>query len=389
MKIKNVVAICGITACVVLTGTACNLMSNYKEESKAEKDSVDYGKVTLGEYKGLELEVTDPNVTQDEVESRIKSMVAMNPDKIAIEGRAVENGDLVNIDFVGKLDGKEFDGGAAQGYDLVIGSGSFIPGFEEQIIGMNTGEIKDLNLTFPDPYDNNPDLAGKATVFTVTLNGIYSETPAEFDNAWVERVTKGEQKGTEEYRNSVREELEKYKKESSDMEAQITAINKVIENSQFELSEAGINKELEDIKKQYEQMAASYGIDMAKFAEINNMTQEEFDKKMKENAETKAKQKLVVDEIFKKENMSLEDADYATIEELSGMAKNDLILQYGQEFIDKEVKAMKVEKFIVDNAVKTIKPVETTAFSPQASVEESETSAEAESTEAVPESSSN
>ena len=329
----------------------------------------------------MALEVSDANVTDDEVESRIQSIVAMNPEKTAVEGRAVENGDVVNIDFEGKIDGTAFEGGTAKGYDLTIGSGSFIPGFEEQIIGMNKGETRDLNLTFPTPYDNNPDLAGKATVFTVTVNEISKETPAEFNDAFVERVTQGQQKTTAEFRDAIKAEISKYKKESSDTEAQFAALSKVIEDSTFELSDDGVNKELEDIKKQYEQMATSLGMDMKKLAEQNNMTEEEFNAKLKESAENRAKQKLVIDAIFEKENMALEDADYAKLEELSGMKKNDLVLQYGQELIDDNVKSIKVEKFLTDNAVKTIRSAESTAVAPEP-VSEAESNAEDASAEA-------
>ena len=378
MKIRNIVAVCGVTALAVVAGTACSNKSQENKETSSASDAaenIDYGKIVkLGEYKGLKLEVIDTVVTDDEIESRIKATLSMNPEKIPVEGRAVENGDIVNIDFEGKLDGVAFEGGTFKGYDLTIGSGSFIPGFEEQVIGMKKGETKDLDITFPDPYENNPDLAGKATVFTVTLNEIYKETPAELTDAWVERVTMGQQKTVAEYREAIKTEIEKYKKDNSDTEAQIAAMEQVIENSEFELSEEGINKEYTDMKAEYEKMATAYGMDIKQFAELSNMTEEEFDVKLKENAENRAKQKLIIDEIFKKEKMSLEDADYADLEEQTGMAKNDLYLQYGQSMVDDYVKTVKVEQFMVDNATKTIKP----AQSPEV-VTEAQTKAQTES----------
>jgi len=378
MKIRNIVAVCGVAALAVVAGGACSKKTNEKEGARRAQgaaENIDYGKIVkLGEYKGLKLEVIDTVVTDDEIESRIKATLSMNPEKIPVEGRAVENGDIVNIDFEGKLDGVAFEGGTFKGYDLTIGSGSFIPGFEEQVIGMKKGETKDLDITFPDPYENNPDLAGKATVFTVTLNEIYKETPAELTDAWVERVTMGQQKTVAEYREAIKTEIEKYKKDNSDTEAQIAAMEQVIENSEFELSEEGINKEYTDMKAEYEKMATAYGMDIKQFAELSNMTEEEFDVKLKENAENRAKQKLIIDEIFKKEKMSLEDADYADLEEQTGMAKNDLYLQYGQSMVDDYVKTVKVEQFMVDNATKTIKP----AQSPEV-VTEAQTKAQTES----------
>ena len=385
MKIRNIVAVCGVAALAVVAGTACSNKSQENKETSSASDAaenIDYGKIVkLGEYKGLKLEVIDTVVTDDEIESRIKATLSMNPEKIPVEGRAVENGDIVNIDFEGKLDGVAFDGGTFKGYDLTIGSGSFIPGFEEQVIGMKKGETKDLDITFPDPYENNPDLAGKATVFTVTLNGIYKETPAELTDAWVERVTMGQQKTVAEYREAIKTEIEKYKKDNSDTEAQIAAMEQVIENSEFELSEEGINKEYTDMKAEYEKMATAYGMDIKQFAELNNMTEEKFDDKLKENAKNRAKQKLIIDEIFKKEKMSLEDADYADLEEQTGMAKNDLYLQHGQAMIDDYVKTVKVEQFMVDNATKTIKPAQSPEVMTEAQTKaQTESKADAEET---------
>lgn len=387
MKIRNIVAVCGVAALAVVAGTACSNKSQEKKETSSASDAaenIDYGKIVkLGEYKGLKLEVIDTVVTDDEIESRIKATLSMNPDKIPVKDRAVENGDIVNIDFEGKLDGVAFDGGTFKGYDLTIGSGSFIPGFEEQVIGMKKGETKDLDITFPDPYENNPDLAGKATVFTVTLNEIYKETPAELTDAWVERVTMGQQKTVAEYREAIKTEIEKYKKDNSDTEAQIAAMEQVIENSEFELSEEGINKEYTDMKAEYEKMATAYGMDIKQFAELSNMTEEEFDVKLKENAENRAKQKLIIDEIFKKEKMSLEDADYADLEEQTGMAKNDLYLQYGQSMVDDYVKTVKVEQFMVDNATKTIKPAQSPEVMTEAQTKaQTESKADAEETSA-------
>jgi trigger factor len=184
----------------------------------------------------------------------------------------------------------------------------------------------------------------------------------------------GQQKTVAEYREAIKTEIEKYKKDNSDTEAQIAAMEQVIENSEFELSEEGINKEYTDMKAEYEKMATAYGMDIKQFAELSNMTEEEFDVKLKENAENRAKQKLIIDEIFKKEKMSLEDADYADLEEQTGMAKNDLYLQYGQSMVDDYVKTVKVEQFMVDNATKTIKP----AQSPEV-VTEAQTKAQTES----------
>ena len=317
MKIRNIVAVCGIVVGAVFMSTACSNNAKNKEIGASEADSsksaesVDYGKVTLGKYKGIEIEVSDPAVTDAEVESRIQSALSTSPNRVSITVRdKVENGDLVNIDFEGKMDGNTFDGGTFNGYELTIGSGSFIEGFEEQVIGMKKGETKDINLTFPDPYPNKPDYAGKPVVFKVKVNDIYTEEPAEFNNAWVERVTEGKQKTTEEYRAAVKEELKKYKEMMETTEAQIAAINKVMADSTFELSEAGINKEVETINASLQKAAASYGMDFEQFKQATGTT----DESTRERAESFAKQRLVINEIFNKENMKLEDEDYKKVE---------------------------------------------------------------------------
>ena len=387
MKIRNIVAVCGIVVGAVFMSTACSNNAKNKEIGAGEADSsksaesVDYGKVTLGKYKGIEIEVSDPAVTDAEVESRIQSALSTSPNRVSITGRdKVENGDLVNIDFEGKMDGNTFDGGTFNGYELTIGSGSFIEGFEEQVIGMKKGETKDINLTFPDPYPNKPDYAGKPVVFKVKVNDIYTEEPAEFNNAWVERVTEGKQKTTEEYRAAVKEELKKYKEMMETTEAQIAAINKVMADSTFELSEAGINKEVETINASLQKAAASYGMDFEQFKQATGTT----DESTRERAESFAKQRLVINEIFNKENMKLEDEDYKKVEESEGKTKNELILEEGQEAVDEYVKSVKVVNFLVDNAVKKVVNVDATAAQ-----SESASESKAESTEAAKESSSN
>mgnify|MGYP000920547458 CR=1 FL=1 len=391
MKIRNFIAICGIAVGAICISTACSNNAQNKEtssagaESSTSAENVDYGKITLGKYKGIEIEVSDGSVTDEEVESRIQSALSTNPNRVSVTGRdKVENGDLVNIDFEGKMDGNTFDGGTFNGYELTIGSGSFIDGFEEQVIGMKKGETKDINLTFPDPYPSKPEYAGKPVVFKVKVNDIYTEEPAEFNDAWVEKVTEGKQKTTDEYRATVREELKNYKEMMATNEAQIAAINKVIADSTIELSEEGINKEVETINASLEKAAASYGMDFEQFKQVTGTT----DESTRERAESFAKQRLVINEIFKRENMTLEDEDYKKIEEAEGKSKNELILEEGKEAVDEYVKSVKVVNFLVDNAVKKPVSTETTAAQSE-SASESKADTKAESSESKKESSSN
>ena len=164
-------------AAAVMLAAGCGKKSDTAEEtttaaSETQAEITDKGEVTkLGEYKGMEVTKEDTTVTDDEVVTRIQNILAANPEIIEITDRPAQEGDTVNIDYVGMKDGVAFDGGTAEGYDLELGSGVFIDGFEDGLIGANTGEERSLNLTFPENY-GNADLAGQAVVFDVTVNKI-------------------------------------------------------------------------------------------------------------------------------------------------------------------------------------------------------------------------
>ncbi len=383
MKIKNVLAVLGVSALAAMATTACFNKNATNESTSANEaaQSVNYGTIKLGEYKGIELSIIDTTVTDDEVESQIQNMLTMYPNKVAVEGRAVADGDTVNIDYEGKVDGVAFEGGTAKAQDLVIGSGNFIPGFEEQLIGANKGETKDLNLTFPTEY-HNADLAGKAAVFTVTVNDIFVNEPAVLDDAWVEKTTAGEYKTVSDYRDSIRKSLEDYKRTSSETSAQQSGLLSVVASSTFEISEEGINAEYAKVEENYTNMLQSYNMDMKQLAEMNGMSEEEFKAEMRKTAEEAAKKKLVVDEIFKLEKLAIEDADYTALEEQTGMKINDMKLQYGEAFIDSYLRELKVSKLIVDNAKKTTVTQETAPAAVETVAEEtSESTAESSAAE--------
>ena len=162
---------------------------------------------SLGEYKGLSVEIVEvPEITDADVEAQIQFNLAANPEEEVVTDRGAEDGDTVNIDFKGYKDGVAFDGGEAAGYDLVLGSGSFIEGFEEGLIGVKAGDEKELNLTFPEDY-MSADLAGADVVFEVTVNEVKVQKDAELNDEFVKRVS-DKSATVEEYRQEIREELE-------------------------------------------------------------------------------------------------------------------------------------------------------------------------------------
>lgn len=207
------------------TEEAASEVAANEETAMIYFDEINSGEyVTLGEYKGLQVVNTVQTIGEEEVDSYIEYMMAAAGGELEeiTDRDVVENGDVANIDYVGKKDGVAFDGGTAEGYDLSIGSGSFIPGFEEGLVGVKKGETVDLNLTFPENY-GAADLAGAEVVFTVTVNGIYKEIKPEFNNDYVAGLGIENVSTTEEYRAYLKNMMEENEKQYAlqDMQTQL------------------------------------------------------------------------------------------------------------------------------------------------------------------------
>ena len=175
MKNKSIIIVVGIIVLVI----AISILSSNTPT-----------KIQLGQYKGIKIMDSKTTVSNKDVENALIDAVMSKQEEVKIKDRAVRKGDKANIDFAGKVDGVLFDGGSAKGYDLVIGSGSFIPGFEDQVVGMKTGQTKDIKVTFPDPYTANTDLSGKKAVFTVKVNSIHGKiVPDKITDAMIKKIS--------------------------------------------------------------------------------------------------------------------------------------------------------------------------------------------------------
>ncbi len=233
--------LCGMMIMALVAG--CSKKQETKEtaatESPAETSEadsaeggpeadVDLGEVTsLGEYKGLEVTRLSTDVTDEELDARIQSILDANPEYVAITDRAAKNGDIVDIDYVGLKDGVAFDGGTAQGYKLELGSHSFIDGFEEGLVGAKTGEERSLNLTFPKQY-HSEELAGQAVVFEVTVNGIEEKKDAVLDDNFVQRMSDF---GTvDEFKEDTLADMQKEKEEQADRQLEDDIFLAAVEN---------------------------------------------------------------------------------------------------------------------------------------------------------------
>ena len=269
-----------------------------------EYDPLDY--VTLSEYKGIEV-VT--YVTDDEVEEEITSIITTSDYEQIKEGE-VKTGDTVNIDFVGKKDGVEFDGGSSEAFDLTIGSGNFIEGFEDGLIGKSVGETVDLDLTFPEGYTSE-DLAGQAVVFTVTINYIRGEQIVkEFTDEFVEEYSEGEYTTTASYREYLHDKLVSEKKDAMSDEVFTTILK---ESTVSECPQFLIDLMYLRLDASYRAMATSYGFeDFNTFlSESFKVTPEQYQQEMLNMSNTYVEQQLITEALAAAENLTYTDDEYA------------------------------------------------------------------------------
>ena len=358
MKLKKL-ALIGMV--VLATMSACGKKSTEESteaqttvegetQADAERPS-EYGSAELGVYKGVEIPNIDISVSDAEVESQINTELLQDPDIAEVTDRAVQEGDTVNIDYVGTKDGVAFDGGTASGFDLVIGSHTFIEGFESGLIGHNIGEDVKLDLTFPKDYGNE-ELAGAAVVFDVKINKISVSTPAALTDEWVNRHTNGAQTTVDAYKALVRTNLEEQRKKSADSQDQYYALNAAVQNAKFDMNDAAIEYEYNNSFKPIEAMITQYNMTLDDYAQAYGLTGDGLKAELRTQAENFVKQTILIREVYKKENMSLTDADYQLIVDMNGgtITKDELIEKNGQEAVDEIAKAYKVVNFLLENA---------------------------------------
>ena len=275
--------------------------------------------VTLGDYKGLEVVSTVQSIGDEEVDSYIEYMLSSTSGELeeVTDRDVIENGDVANIDYVGKKDGVAFDGGTAEGYELGIGSGSFIPGFEEGLVGVKKGETVDIELTFPENY-RAPDLAGAEVVFTVTVNGIYKEIKPEFNDAFVAELAIENVSTTEEYRSYLKNMMEENEKQYALQDVQTQLLAMVTENATV----SGTPQELVDRFYQVNinnmtYNAMMYGMDLQTFVSSHyGLDEESFEAETVAAAEESAKQALVCLKIASEENIVVTEEEVnAAVEE--------------------------------------------------------------------------
>ena len=328
-----------------------------------------YPEVTLGQYKGLSAERYPAEVDEDEIGYELEAARKRNSRKVDVE-REAQMGDVANIDFDGYLNGERFDGGKAEAYDLELGSGSFVPGFEEQIVGMNIGDEKDIDITFPENYA--PELAGKAVVFKIKLNNLSVNELPELDD---EFAKDNGFDTLDEYKADVKADLEKRKTEQRDGEVRADLMHKAIENMTVEVPEVMVKEKAEEIIRNY---ARNFGvtdnsIPMDKLCEMLGLNEEAMKTSIMPAAEAQVKNDLLLEAIVAAEGFAptaeeTEEYIAKTAEKLGAKAE-ELKQYFGVDFIAEEQKKEMASNIIFDTAI-------ITEAAPEEKAEETEKEAE-------------
>ena len=320
-----------------------------------------YPEVTLGQYKGLEAPKAAAEVTDADVEAELNSTRKRNARMLDIDDRPAKLGDTANIDFDGYLNGERFDGGKAEGYALELGSNSFVPGFEEQLVGMRVGEEKDLNITFPEEY--TPELAGKDVVFKVKLNSLTMPELPELDDEFAKDVSEFDT--LEEYKADIRANLLKTKTDRAENSFRAEILRQAAENISAEIPDVMIDEKVEETLRNY---AAQFGmndrsVSLQQLSSMMGISDEVMQNNIRPGAEFQVKSDLLLNAVMEAETLDDNDEAFsAYVERVAadvGAAPEQLRQYFGEDFMKNEFRKELAANLIVDNAVaKEAQPAE-------------------------------
>ena len=310
--------------------------------------------VTLGEYKGLEVEVTVEEVTDEEVSAELVKQQEENAREITVEDRAIENGDIALIDYSGSVDGEKFEGGTAENQTLVIGSGSFIDNFEEQLIGKNIGEEVEVHVTFPEEY-HAPELAGKPAVFEVKINGIKVKELPVIDDEFASEVSEFDT--LDEYKADIRAKLVEQKEKAAQTEKENKVVDKAVENASMDIPEAMIEEQTNQMAQEFAQNLSYQGLQLEQYFQFTGMTQEKFMEDLKPQAKKRIESRLLLEAVVAAENIEATDdelnAEIAKMAEMYQMEAEKLQGLMGdaeKEQMKKDIAVQKAVDLLVAEA---------------------------------------
>ena len=262
--------------------------------------------VKIGSYKGMKIKEFAYNVEDADVDKEIERLLDRNARKIEVSDRPCQNGDTVNIDFVGTIDGVKFDGGEAAGFDLTLGSGQFIPGFEDQVVGMNVGESRDVNVRFPENYQAE-ELKGKDAVFAVKLNSVKGKELPELTDAFIKDATGSET--IEEYKAKTKERLQQQADKNSLDATENSILDAISATAEAEIPQAMIEREIDGLVQKFEYQLMYQGLKLQDYLDFIKTTKEEFRKNYEEHAKKNVLNQLVISQIIKDEKIEATDEE--------------------------------------------------------------------------------
>lgn len=311
--------------------------------------------VTLGEYKGIEVEGKEAEVTDEEIEEEINKVRENNSRMITIEDRAVEDGDTVTIDFDGYVDGEQFEGGMAEDYSLVIGSHTFIDNFEEQLIGKNIGDDVEVNVTFPDQYQAE-ELRNKEALFKVKINGIKMKELPDADDEFAQEVSDFDT--LDEYKEDLRKKLLENKEAALKREKEEEVVGAIIENAQMDIPDPMVDAQTQQMTQEFAQRLQSQGLSLEQYMQLTGMTPQKMLEELKPQALKRIQSRLVLEAVVAAENIEASEEDFD--KEIQNMAEmynmeadklRDLVGEDEKEQICMDIAVQKAVDFVVEASV--------------------------------------
>ncbi|MEW5069889.1 trigger factor (plasmid) [Bacillus subtilis] len=308
--------------------------------------------VKLGEYKGLGIEKDDTTVTDEDVQNELKALQERQAELVVKEEGAVEEGNTVVLDFEGFVDGEAFEGGKAENYSLEVGSGSFIPGFEDQLVGLEAGAEKDVEVTFPEEY-HAEELAGKPAVFKVKIHEIKAKELPELNDEFAKDIDE-EVETLAELTEKTKKRLEEAKENEADAKLREELVLKASENAEIDVPQAMVDTELDRMLKEFEQRLQMQGMNLELYTQFSGQDEAALKEQMKEDAEKRVKSNLTLEAIAKAENLEVSDeeveAELTKMAEAYNMPVENIKQAIGStDAMKEDLKVRKAIDFLVEN----------------------------------------
>ena len=311
--------------------------------------------VTLGEYKGIQVEKAPIEVTDEEIEAQVNKEREANSRTVTVEDRAVQKGDIATIDFEGFVDGVAFDGGKGENYDLEIGSNTFIPGFEDQLVGAEIGKELDVNVTFPEEYGAK-ELAGKEAVFKCKVNGIKVKELPEADDEFAQEVSEFDT--LDEYKADIKAKLLKDKEDEAKRAKEDAAIGKIVENATMDIPDAMVEYQTQQMLDDFGRRMQSQGLSLEQYFQFTGMTEADYKEQMKPRALQNIQSRLVLEAVAEAEKLEATEEDlekeYAKMAEqykLDVDKVKEIFGEYQKEELKKDIVIQKAAELVTEAAV--------------------------------------